>query len=1402
MILKQFLEQRGYSAANVSSDVLSAHIKKVYWDGERYFDIVMETNEPPSSFGFFCELIEKKFPFATIKLSLSPLKRELFDVMKELSNLIPLSSAFGEVIIRDEVAEIPVMNKTLYDNIIEQGIPEKLAEIANQHGYTRTVSFFLKENIEDNFLERQQEIFNQKVKSLGEKIEQASHEKESNDKIQRICRKSALGKKEFRDINSIHVEDLNSDTPECAVEGKILSLKCRDLSTTKSKLEKTVVNIDLYDGTGTVACKMFIKNKDREDFFSKIKEGGYYRIAGKYLFDNWEKEFQISIMDISSIASKEKLDTAIKKRIELGVHTKMSQLDALIEPDDLFSRLKDWGHTSVGITDIDCVQAFPEIEKAAKKYEIKPIYGMDAFVTEQENRVLTDAVMGDTYDRYVVFDIETTGLSPQYDKITEIGAVYIENGQITNSFSELVNPERSIPRKIVSLTGISPEMVKDKPTIETVLPKFFEFCKGAILVAHNASFDTSFVFKAADDMGLDRKFPYIDTLALARVVLPELRRHRLDTLTKYFNVELENHHRAHDDALATAEVFLCLLQKAGYRPPYEINAGFNRQFDLSKLNRFTGYQTTIYAKDQEGIYNLYQLVSNSHLNGMFNRAKIDKSDLVKRREGLLIGSGGYASEVWNGILSVKTDDELLKMISFYDFIEVHPPSTLYHREDQDVPGEIKQYEQLTIRLIQLAIRARKPVIATGNVRYLDKEDAIVRMILFLGGKPRRFDDYAHSLYLRTTEEMLDEFRFLPKEVAEKIVIDNPKCLEELIEEVHVILPGTYSPVIEGSDEKLRSLCFDKAHEIYGENLPVIVSQRLEKELHSIITNGYSVLYMIAQKLVHRSNEDGYLVGSRGSVGSSFVATMAGITEVNPLPPHYICPNCKYSDFDTDESVHVGPDLADKVCPLCGHILEKAGYEIPFEVFLGFEGDKEPDIDLNFAGEYQTRAHKYTEDIFGKENVIRAGTIGTLSDKTAYGYIRNFCDQTGTNLSRGESDRMQRMIEGVKRTTGQHPGGIMIFPKDHPIHHFTALQYPADDPKSETITTHFSYKSISGHVLKLDLLGHDVPSIIRMLQDLTGVDPLTIPIGDKETMKIFKNDGTSLTALGIPEFGTDFVMGMLAATHPTTFAELIRISGLSHGTDVWLGNAQELINSGTTNLSGVIATRDDIMTYLIHRGVEKLTAFKTMESVRKGKGLTPEMEQAMIDQNIDSWYIDSCKKIKYMFPKAHAVAYVLMSYRIAYCKVHYPEAFYATFFSTKIDDFSPAILVGKESVEARILEIEENEQRTTKDEQELAVLYVAREMYERNISLAPLSFQTSHPCNFTLGEDDKIVPPLRALPNVSDSIARKISNEFKVSEFLSIEDLQNRTKANRNAIDALTDAGLLKGLSETNQLSFF
>ena len=746
---------------------------------------------------------------------------------------------------------------------------------------------------------------------------------------------------------------------------------------------------------------------------------------------------------------------------------------------------------------------------------------------------------------------------------------------------------------------------------------------------------------------------------------------------------------------------------------------------------------------------------------------------------------------------------MLDTLSFYDYVEVVPPVALYWMVEQELMENLDQVKRMISRMTQLAKKAGKPVIAAGNVFYLDKEDAFIREILYKGGKPRRYDDKSSALYLRTTEDMLEQFNFLDQDLAYEIVVENPKKIADCVSDVDIILPGTYTPEIKGSDELLREMTFNKAKSIYGSPLPEIVENRLLRELNSIINNGYSVLYIIAQKLVTKSVKDGYLVGSRGSVGSSFVATMADITEVNPLPPHYICPSCQYSEFITDGSYESGVDLPDKNCPKCGHALAKDGHEIPFEVFLGFEGDKEPDIDLNFAGEYQANAHKYTEEIFGKENVIRAGTIGTISSKTAYGYIQNYCEKEGKSFSKAEIDRIQEVLNGVKRTTGQHPGGIMIFPKDRNIYEFSPLQYPADDASSGVITTHFSYKALSGHILKLDILGHDVPSIIRMLSDLTGLDPLHIPLGDPETMAIFNGDlNNKISTLGIPEFGTDFVQKMLRDTNPTTFAELVRISGLSHGTDVWIDNAQNLIEDGTTNLKGVIATRDDIMTYLIHKGMDKKESFSIMESVRKGRGLQPDNEKNMAKHGVPDWYIDSCYKIQYMFPKAHAVAYVLMSYRIAYFKVHYPLAFYATYFSTKMNDFSSAILGGKVPVYERMMEIESNEERTQKEESEYQVLEVAREMYDRDIEMLPVSLEYSEANEIKISEDGKLIPPLRALDFISDSIASSIYEEYHKADFLSVEDLIERTKANKNAVESLKQAGVINDLNETNQLSFF
>lgn len=1256
---------------------------------------------------------------------------------------------------------------------------------------------------ENTFFDQSDESIHELAEQVSEKAKNSIERKESSERLEKIRQKSKLSMEEFRKLSQIFVRDLNSDITECLIIGKLVNMSERDLSQGVSGLNKTVVVMDIYDKTGTISCKTFIKNNELEQFHKEVKVGNYYRIAGKHQYDSYDKAMQIQIKLIEPIKSKSSSDDTKQKRTELCIHTKMSMADGLVDIEELMKRLVEWEHKAVGITDIDVVQAFPEVAEISKKYGIKVVYGLDTTLIEKKETIFIGAEDNKLYSKFVVFDIETTGLSPQYDKITEIGAAKIENGVVVDTFNQLINPEKLIPRKIESLTGITNEMVKDKPLINQVLPEFIQFCEDAVLVAHNAEFDISFILKNVNDLNLNFHPPYIDTLPMARVILTDLKRHRLDTLTKYYKITLENHHRAKDDAVATAHVFMKLLETEGIKPPFSLTKDLNQIGNQLLLTRFGGNRIKLLALNQQGIYNLYQIVTESHLNSFYGRAKVDVEFLQTHKEGLLVGSGGYGSELYNLLERGVSDKILTDQINKYDFIEIHPPVTLYWREDKELSGEIFQYERLIKRLVSLGKKCNKIIIATGNVYYLDAEDAKMREILYVGGQPRYFDDFASSLYFRNTSDMLNQFSFLGESLSKELVIYNPQKIVDMVEDVHIILPGTYSPSIPGSDDMLREMTYRKAKSIYGDVLPVEVSSRLERELTSIISNGYSVLYIIAQKLVTKSNRDGYLVGSRGSVGSSFVATMADITEVNPLSPHYICPNCKYSEFIKDGSYQSGVDMPDKLCPNCKTELKKDGHEIPFEVFLGFEGDKEPDIDLNFAGEYQSTAHKYIEEIFGKANVIRAGTIGTISDKTAFGYIKNYSEKTNKQFNSAELRRMQGILNGIKRTTGQHPGGIMIFPKEKNIYEFTPLQHPADDITADVITTHFSYKALSGHVLKLDILGHDVPSIIKMLSDLTGIDPLTIPLGDQQTMKIFEGDKDALiSTLGIPEFGTEFVQNMLEETHPTTFSELVRISGLSHGTDVWVGNAKSLIEEGVASLKGVICTRDDIMTYLIHAGLEKKMSFTIMESVRKGKGLKTEHEEAMHEKEVPQWYIDSCNKIKYMFPKAHAVAYVLMSYRIAYFKVHYPEAFYATYFSTKINDFPPCVLQGKESTENKILKLKENEEMSTKEQLEYQVLEVALEMYNRGIVMENVSIEKSSANQFLVSGKGVLLPPFRALEYVSDAIASNIFDEAKKGSFLSIEDFSKRTKANKNAIESMKYSGLLNGLSETNQLSFF
>ena len=1022
---------------------------------------------------------------------------------------------------------------------------------------------------------------------------------------------------------------------------------------------------------------------------------------------------------------------------------------------------------------------------------------------------------------FVVFDIETTGFSPIHNRIIEIGAVKIENGEMTGKFSTFVNPDVPIPFEIEKLTGINDEMVIGAPMIEQVLPQFMEFCQGAVLVAHNANFDMGFIMENAARLGLPRDFTYVDTVGIARLLLPHQAKHTLDAVAKTLGISLENHHRAVDDAQATAEIFvkfIPMLKKEGADCLKEINAMGASSPDIVK--RLPTYHAILLAKNDTGRVNLYRLVSESHLTYYSKRPRVPKSLLMKCREGLIVGSACEAGELYRALLDGKADEEIAGIVNFYDYLEIQPTGNNKFMIDSERVRNIQSMEDIeniNRRIVDLGEQFNKPVAATCDVHFLDPGDEVYRRII-MAGKGFADADNQAPLYLRTTEEMLEEFAYLGSDKAEEVVITNTNRIADMVETISPVRPDKCPPVIEDSDRTLTDICYNKAHEIYGEELPEIVEQRLKRELHSIISNGFAVMYIIAQKLVWKSVEDGYLVGSRGSVGSSFVATMAGITEVNPLSPHYYCEKCHYSDFDSEEvrgyAGRAGCDMPDKVCPVCGALLKKDGFDIPFETFLGFKGDKEPDIDLNFSGEYQSKAHKYTEVIFGAGQTYRAGTIGTLADKTAFGYVKRYFEEKGEGKRTCEINRIVVGCTGIRRSTGQHPGGIIVLPLGEDINSFTPVQHPANDMTTDTVTTHFDYHSIDHNLLKLDILGHDDPTMIRMLQDLTGIDPVKIPLDDAKVMSLFKNTealgitpdqigGCRLGALGIPEFGTEFAMQMLIDTKPQAFSDLVRIAGLAHGTDVWLGNAQTLIQEGKATISTAICTRDDIMVYLIGMGVESSLAFTIMESVRKGKGLKPEMEEAMVAASVPDWYIWSCKKIKYMFPKAHAAAYVMMAWRIAYCKINYPLAFYAAFFSIRASAFSYELMCqGKEHLEKVMADYKQRMDTLSKKEQDsYRDMKLVQEMYARGFDFVPIDIFSAQSRNFQI-VDGKLMPSLSSIDGLGDKAADAIVEAAKDGAFLSKDDFRQRTKVSKTVVDLMASLNLLGNLPESNQISLF
>lgn len=1194
-----------------------------------------------------------------------------------------------------------------------------------------------------------------------------------------------------------------------AIKGRVIEAEDQEL-----RNGKTLYMMNVSDGNGALMCKVFLDDMNKDDVIKATKKGTYIKVQGDLINNYKTFDLELNVTAIEKAQAPRVEDTAEVKRVELHAHTQMSSMDGMVPVGELVSRAASWGHKAIAITDHGVVQAFPDAMNAGKKNGIKIIYGVEAYLVDDDTDTIVNANDRDLDQTFVVFDIETTGLSPHSDNLTEIGAVKVQNCEIVDSFSTFVNPKMDISYQIQELTRITNEMVKDAPSLEEALPKFLEFAKDSVLVAHNADFDTGFIYQKCQQLGLEYNFEKVDTLTLARIINTNLKRFSLDKVCKEMGVVLSGHHRAVNDAQATAEVFIKYLEifkKKGINKLSDVNRVYGK-VDYEKLRPS---HATIYAQNQTGLKHLYQLITDSHIEHLYGNPRILKSLLLEKREGLIVGSACSSGELYNAVVRHKSEKEIEKILELYDFIEIMPlENNMYLVES----GELKSVEELkeiNKKLVKLGEQYDKPVVATGDVHMLDANDAIYRTIIkYSQGYGRK--SKSERLHFRTTDEMLEEFSYLGKDKAYEVVVTNTNLIADIFEDIKPIPDETYPPRIEGSDKELRSMCYEKARRIYGEPLPDIVVKRLERELNSIIGNGYAVMYIIANKLVAKSLSDGYLVGSRGSVGSSFAATMSDITEVNPLPAHYVCPNpdCKHSEFFAIGEWGSGVDLPPKKCPDCGTQMIKDGHDIPFEVFLGFEGDKEPDIDLNFSGTYQPTIHKYTEELFGEGYTFRAGTIGTVKDKTAYGYVKKYSEEQFLDMTAAEMDWLSKGCTGVKRTSGQHPGGVMVVPDYKDIHDFTPVQYPANDKECGVKTTHFDYHSISGRILKLDILGHDGPTIIRMLEDMTGIKITDIPLDDPETMSLFTSTkalgvteediGTPVGSLAIPEFGTKFTRQMLIDTKPTTFAALVRISGLSHGTDVWVNNAQDLVRANVIGIKDVISTRDDIMNYLIFKGLRPKLAFTIMENVRKGRGLKPEFIEEMKANNVPDWYIGSCQKIKYMFPKAHAVAYVMTSFRIAYCKVNYPEAFYATYFTTKVEDFDVDLVTrGLDAVRAKMERIRElGNSSTAKENNQYTILEVVVEMLCRGIEMEKVDIYRSHPTDFQLDGDKKILPPMVALQGMGENAALSIAREREKGAFLSKEDLIKRTKVSKTVVEKLSEHGSLDGMSDKNQLSFF
>ena len=1226
----------------------------------------------------------------------------------------------------------------------------------------------------------------------------------------------------------IKMEELSEDVRFATLTGEVTRFESKDGKSGQTK----IVSFDISDRTGSCTCKLFLGGKRAnldaeqlnqmlEPIAAAMKVGNWVTVRGSYRYDEFSKEMTLLVNDAQKASRPTRKDNAVRKRVELHMHSQMSSMDATASAKALIAQAAAWGHSAVAITDHGVVQSFPAAFGAAKANNIKFIPGCEGYLMEDSAQIVLDADGRPLLSSaYVVLDVETTGLNTARDEIIEIGAVRFENGEEVAEFSELIDPGIPIPEKITEITGISTSMVAGKPKLQDVIGRFWEFAKDAVVVAHNAAFDTAFFRRAYRIIGKELDAPILDTLALVRNMHPEYKNHKLGTVCKMLNVSLKNAHRAVHDARATALCLVKLLNELAETKGAERLDQVNLAFDSD--NGGSTYHIILLAKTQKGLANLNRLVSEAHLHHFHRRPRIPRSLISKYRDGLIVGSACEAGELYRAIVNGRPEREIERIAKFYDYLEIQPLGNNAFMVDNGTVSCMEDLMDINRRIVALGDRLGKPVVATGDVHFKEPEDAIFRSIL-MASKGFEDADRQPPLYFKTTDEMLEDFAYLGNETAMRVVVDAPNQIADSIEKISLFIPHpegktTFQPLWEDAADNLRSLTMNRAHEIYGDPLPDIVQKRIDKELGSIIGYGFSTLYMIAVKLVTKSLSDGYIVGSRGSVGSSFVANMSGITEVNSLPPHYVCPKCKHSEFEVPKQYTCGLDLPPKDCPVCGAAMDKDGFNIPFEVFLGFKGDKVPDIDLNFSGEYQPVAHNYVKELFGKDNVFRAGTIGGIAEKTAYGYVLKYLEERGLTASNAEKLRLAAGITGVKRTTGQHPAGMVVLPKGYEIYQFTAIQHPADDMTTETITTHFDFNSMHDILVKLDILGHDDPTMLRKLQDLTGIAPQQVPLHDPEVfgkiislfsgpqaLGVTEDDiGCPTGTLGIPEFGTRFVRQMLVDTRPTSMEELIRISGLSHGTDVWVGNAQDIVKQGIAPLKGCICTRDDIMNQLMDMGVPAKISFDTMESVRKGKGLKPEMEEAMLAANTPDWFIDSCKKIKYMFPKAHAVAYVTMALRIAYFKVFYPCAYYTCYLKRNAESFDGTRMVTSDinALRQMIKDINalDKKEREHKDD-EITILEILIEMNARGVHLRPVSLYESHATDFVMIDDHTILPPITSLPGVGQAAAENLCEVRQEGEFISEEDMTRR-HVGRGVIDMLRTAGCLGDMPATSQVSLF